>query len=140
DPLKLAARNMTPTDVANAIRSQNLDAPAGRIGQPPIRGGQAFEMPIDTLGRLTDPEQFGDIILKVDQGRVVPATTRATAQSRPPGSRLANPLTGLPPAIGGSAAPAMSAGDSTGNAGAQTNSAANNTGNTDTSGGAPANN
>ena len=58
---------MTAMDVANAIRSQNLDAPAGQIGQPPAPRGQPFQLPIDTLGRLTDPEQFGDIIVKVGQ-------------------------------------------------------------------------
>ncbi len=65
DPQKLAACSMTALDVANAIRSQNVDAPAGRVGQPPIESGQAFQYPLDTLGRLTDPEQFGEIIVKV---------------------------------------------------------------------------
>ncbi len=65
DPQELASRNMTAMDVANAIRAQNLDAPAGQIGQPPISRGQAFQLPVDTLGRLSDPEQFGEIIVKV---------------------------------------------------------------------------
>src|SRR5207302_595902 len=60
DPQKLASLNMSAIDVANAIRSQNLDAPAGQIGQPPTSRGQPFQLPIDTLGRLTDPEQCGD--------------------------------------------------------------------------------
>ena len=74
DPQKLAARNMTAIDVANAIRDQNLDAPAGQIGQPPAPEGQPFQLPIDTLGRLSTPEQFGDIIVKVG-----PATASSTA-------------------------------------------------------------
>ena len=65
DPQKLAARNMTAMDVANAIRQQNIDAPAGQIGQPPASWGQHFQLPIDTLGRLTNPEEFGDIVVKV---------------------------------------------------------------------------
>src|SRR5262245_32628723 len=65
DPQKLAAKSLTAIDVANAIRTQNIDAPAGRIGQPPIDSGQAFQLPLDTLGRLATPEQFGDIIVKV---------------------------------------------------------------------------
>src|SRR6266436_2814646 len=73
NPQKLASLNMTASDVANAIRSQNLDAPAGRIGQPPTSLSQPFQLPIDTLGRLTDPEQFGDIIVKV--GRTKPRST-----------------------------------------------------------------
>src|SRR2546428_6546179 len=69
DPQKRASMNMTASDVASAIRNQNLDAPAGRIGQPPTSPSQPFQLPIDTLGRLTDPEQFGDIIVKVSQSR-----------------------------------------------------------------------
>src|SRR5216683_2431084 len=75
DPQKLASLNMTALDVANAIRSQNLDAPAGQIGQPPTSRSQPFQLPIDTLGRLTDPEQFGDIIVKAAQSR--PIATRS---------------------------------------------------------------
>src|SRR5216683_2769656 len=75
DPQKLASLHMTASDVANAIRSQNLDAPAGQIGQPPAPRGQSFQLPIDTLGRLTDPEQFGNIIVKAAQSR--PIATRS---------------------------------------------------------------
>ncbi len=64
DPQKMAARNITATDVANAIRDQNADAAIGRIGQPPIGPDQLRELPLDTLGRLDQPEQFGDIIVK----------------------------------------------------------------------------
>jgi len=69
DAQKLASRGMTANDVANAIRSQNIEAAAGRLGQPPVGRGQAFELPIDTLGRLNQPEQFGNIIVKVGQSR-----------------------------------------------------------------------
>ena len=55
DPQKLASRSMTAMDVATAIRTQNLDAPAGQIGQLPAPRGQPFQLPVDTLGRLTDP-------------------------------------------------------------------------------------
>ncbi len=80
DPQKLAVRNMTALDVAKAIRSQNLDAPAGQVGKPPSGPGQAFQIPITTLGRLSDPEQFGDIIVKVGQTR----RPRPAAPVRPP--------------------------------------------------------
>jgi multidrug efflux pump len=91
DPQKLASLNMTAIDVANAIRSQNLDAPAGQIGQPPTPRGQPFQLPIDTLGRLTDPEQFGDIIVKVGQSRsTTPPSTSAIAPSQG-GSGLPTP-------------------------------------------------
>ena len=67
DPQKLASRNMTAVDVANAIRTQNIDAPAGQIGQLPAPQGQPFQLPVDTLGRLTDPEQFESIVVKAGQ-------------------------------------------------------------------------
>jgi multidrug efflux pump len=78
DPQKLAAREMTALDVADAIRSQNLDAPAGQLGQQPAPNGQTFQLPIDVLGRLTEPEDFADIIVKVNQ-----ATPPATATGSP---------------------------------------------------------
>ncbi len=65
DPQKLAVRGMTAMDVANAIREQNLDVPAGQIGQLPAPKGQPFQLAVDTLGRLSTPEQFGDIVVKV---------------------------------------------------------------------------
>ncbi len=65
DPQKMAARGITAVDVANAIRSENLDVPSGQIGQLPARQGQPFQLPIDALGRLTTPEEFGGIVVKV---------------------------------------------------------------------------
>ena len=76
DPQKMAAYGINAGDVAAAIRQQNLDLPAGRIGQAPMPGGQSLDVPIDTLGRLIEAEQFGDIIVKIDQG--VPASTVTT--------------------------------------------------------------
>src|SRR5215470_7979990 len=64
DPQELAARNMTAADVANAVRTQNLEAAPGQVGQAPMRRTQAFQFPIDTLGRLRDPAQFADIVVK----------------------------------------------------------------------------
>src|SRR5271166_547920 len=79
DPQKLAACNITSTDIANAISTQSIDAPAGQVGQPPASRVQSFQVPIDTLGRLNDPEQFGNIIVKVGQPRSgAPASQSAT--------------------------------------------------------------
>src|SRR2546421_10664581 len=66
-PQELAARNMTASDVANAVRAQNVEAAPGAVGQPPVGHGSAFQLPLHTLGRLNTPEQFGDIIIKVGQ-------------------------------------------------------------------------
>ena len=73
---------MNAGDVANAVLSQNLDAPAGQIGQPPAGGRQSLQLPIDTLGRLTQPEQFGDIIIKATQVSSLRPTS-VTAPSTP---------------------------------------------------------
>ena len=50
----MAAYGINAGDVAAAIRNQNLDVPAGRLGQPPVPAGQPWELPIDALGRLSD--------------------------------------------------------------------------------------
>jgi multidrug efflux pump len=97
DPQKLAARGMTPLDVAAAIRSQNVDAPAGVVGQPPARPGQTFELPIDTVGRLSTPEQFGDIIVKVGAAgarRTSTATGTANAGTSTTGPMMSQPSSG----------------------------------------------
>ncbi|MBI1825113.1 MAG: efflux RND transporter permease subunit [Planctomycetes bacterium] len=71
DPEKLASRGLTASDVTNALREQNVQVAAGRLGQPPAPAGQAFQLTINTLGRLMEPEQFADIIIKTgSQGQV----------------------------------------------------------------------
>ena len=64
DPDKLASREMTATDVLGSLREQNVQVAAGRIGQPPAPTGVNFQYPINAQGRLLEPEQFGDIIVK----------------------------------------------------------------------------
>ena len=68
DPDKLAALGLTAADVVTAIAQQNLQVAAGQIGQEPVPKGQQFQLTINTLGRLTDPEQFADIIVKAGSG------------------------------------------------------------------------
>jgi multidrug efflux pump subunit AcrB len=64
DPEKLAARNITATDVVKAIAAQNVKVAAGKIGEAPAPKGQQFQLTIETMGRLIEPDKFGDIILK----------------------------------------------------------------------------
>ena len=64
DPDELAARGLTAGDVLNAVREQNMQVAAGELGQPPQSTGQAFQFTVHTLGRLTEPSQFADIVLK----------------------------------------------------------------------------
>jgi multidrug efflux pump len=72
DPEKLSSRDMTAGDVVNALQEQNIQVASGQVGQQPVPTGQDYQMPLATLGRLTEPEQFADIILKTStDGRVV---------------------------------------------------------------------
>jgi multidrug efflux pump len=72
DPDRLAARNMTSTDVVRAIRDQNAQLATGMIGSPPTGEDQNFQITLSTLGRLKDVEQFENLIVKAgDDGRVV---------------------------------------------------------------------
>ncbi|HEY2857682.1 MAG TPA: efflux RND transporter permease subunit, partial [Terracidiphilus sp.] len=64
DPVRLAARNLTAADVVTALQEQNVEIPAGQLGQPPASTSQAFQIPVRVVGRLTDPAQFDNIILK----------------------------------------------------------------------------
>jgi hydrophobe/amphiphile efflux-1 (HAE1) family protein len=66
DVQRLVSLNLTPTDVVNAIQAQNVQAAVGRIGAPPIDKDQQIQMNVQTQGRLTTPEQFGDIVLRAN--------------------------------------------------------------------------
>jgi multidrug efflux pump subunit AcrB len=71
NPEQLAARSLTAADVARVIREQNMPVASGAIGQQPAPKGQEFQVTLSTLGRLTEPEQFGEIILKATpDGRI----------------------------------------------------------------------
>ena len=65
NPEKMASLGLTTDDVINALDNQNLQVAAGSIGQQPVPQGQQFQLIINTLGRLTDPLQFGDVVVKV---------------------------------------------------------------------------
>ena len=64
DPVRLAARGLTALDVVNALQEQNVEIPAGQLGQPPADSKQAYQIPVRVVGRLSDPAQFDSIILK----------------------------------------------------------------------------
>jgi len=74
DPEKLAARQMTASDVLRAISEQNVQVAAGRLGTPPVTSDARipFQLPINTQGRLQSEEEFENIILKAgDKGQLV---------------------------------------------------------------------
>lgn len=64
DPDKMAKLGITATDINSAIQAQNRQNPAGAIGQPPVPNGTDFQYPVNASGRLLDPQQFGDIIVR----------------------------------------------------------------------------
>jgi len=64
DPNRLAARGLTALDVTNALAEQNVEVAAGQLGQPPSDAKQNFQMVVRVVGRLTDPRQFENLILK----------------------------------------------------------------------------
>ncbi len=64
DPDKVAARNLTASDIIGAIREQNIQVAAGAVGQQPVSSPVALELQINAKGRLTTEEEFGRIIVK----------------------------------------------------------------------------
>jgi hydrophobe/amphiphile efflux-1 (HAE1) family protein len=71
DPDKVAAHNLSAIEVLAALRAQNVQVSAGILNQPPVPSHEAYQLNVQTLGRLSTPEQFAEIVLKSDaQGRV----------------------------------------------------------------------
>jgi len=66
DPEKLKAYGLTVSNVQNAIQDQNTQVAAGQLGGPPVSSDQIFQFTVNALGRLSDVEQFEDIIVKSD--------------------------------------------------------------------------
>jgi HAE1 family hydrophobic/amphiphilic exporter-1 len=73
DPDRATTLNLTVDEVVAAVRNQNAQVAAGAVGQPPFnQGGTAFQLNLQTQGRLTTPDEFGDIIVKrLSEGRVI---------------------------------------------------------------------
>jgi hydrophobe/amphiphile efflux-1 (HAE1) family protein len=71
DPDKVAAHNLNASEVLAALQAQNVQVSAGVLNQPPVASKQAYQLNVQTLGRLSTPEQFASIVLKSDgEGRV----------------------------------------------------------------------
>ncbi|MBS0262662.1 MAG: efflux RND transporter permease subunit [Planctomycetes bacterium] len=72
DPERMSVRGLSATDVVSAIEQQNAQVAAGQIGQPPAPKGQVFQYTMSTLGRLTEDEQFDEMILRTGgDGRII---------------------------------------------------------------------
>ena len=71
DPAKVQSRGLTASDIVTALRGANVQVAAGAINQPPATSPGGFQVAVQTLGRLSSPEQFSDIIVATDKdGRV----------------------------------------------------------------------
>jgi HAE1 family hydrophobic/amphiphilic exporter-1 len=64
NPDLLQARGLTPADVVNAIQQQSQEVTAGQVGAPPAPKGQVFQYTLDLKGRLDDPTEFDNIVVK----------------------------------------------------------------------------
>src|SRR5258708_775862 len=64
NPDKMAKLGLTATDVNNAVQEQNRQNPAGALGQAPAPTGTDIQYPVNATGRLLDPQQFGDIVVR----------------------------------------------------------------------------
>ena len=71
DPVKMAARGLTAGDVVTALQQQNVEIPAGAIGQPPVDSKQQYQIAVKVIGRLTTPEQFDNIVVKNSPNGIV---------------------------------------------------------------------
>jgi HAE1 family hydrophobic/amphiphilic exporter-1 len=67
DPVLLASRALTATDVVAALREQNVEVAAGQVGEPPAPAGQSFQISVRAVGRLTEPAEFGNVIVKAQK-------------------------------------------------------------------------
>ena len=71
DPDKLAAYQLTTTDIVSALQEQNIQVAGGALGAPPSPAGNAFQLIVQTQGRFNDVRQFRDVIVKSADGRLV---------------------------------------------------------------------
>jgi HAE1 family hydrophobic/amphiphilic exporter-1 len=67
DPAQLNMRNLTPSDISTAISRQNVMLAAGQLGAPPVPNGQDFQLTLNVTSSMDTPEQFGQILVKVDE-------------------------------------------------------------------------
>jgi HAE1 family hydrophobic/amphiphilic exporter-1 len=66
DPVRMAGRALTAPDVVNALSEQNVEVAAGQVGQEPSIPGQQYQVSVRAVGRLSEPSEFGNIILKTN--------------------------------------------------------------------------
>ena len=85
DPDRLQSLGMTANDVTAALQAQNIQVASGILNQPPVDKPGAFQISVQTLGRLADPEQFGNIVIKQTPTAVVRVKDIGTRRAVRPG-------------------------------------------------------
>ncbi len=68
DPTKLASRGLTPADVLNALREQNVQVAAGALGDAPASANQAFTLSVRAMGRLSEASEFANVVVSAGKG------------------------------------------------------------------------
>jgi hydrophobe/amphiphile efflux-1 (HAE1) family protein len=71
DPQRMQTLNITATDVVRALQAQNVQVASGVLNAPPVDDPRAFQIAVQTQGRLSDPAEFGNIVIKQEQSAVV---------------------------------------------------------------------
>src|SRR5256714_6161196 len=80
DPSRLQSLNLTASDVTQALAAQNIQVASGVLNQPPVPQQLAFQVAVRTLGRLSDPDEFGNIVVKQTPSAVVKLRDIARAE------------------------------------------------------------
>src|SRR4051812_35196243 len=80
DPARLQSLGLTASDVVTAMQAQNVQVASGVLDQPPVSNPGAFQVAVQTLGRLSDPAEFGDIVVKKTDTAVVRVRDVATVE------------------------------------------------------------
>jgi hydrophobe/amphiphile efflux-1 (HAE1) family protein len=100
DPARAAALDLTAGEIVDALRKQNVQVAAGKLGQAPTGPDDAFQVNVRTLGRLTRPEEFGDIVIRTDaDGRQVQVKDVARVELGTDNYAAVTYLNGKPTAI-----------------------------------------
>ena len=81
DPDRLQSLGLTASDVVTALQGQNVQVASGVLNQPPVDQPGAFQISVQTLGRLADPEEFGNIVVKQTANAVVRLKDVATGRT-----------------------------------------------------------
>lgn len=90
DPMKLAAYNLTPLDVRNALLNENVELPSGRIE------GQLTELTVRTMGRMTSVDEFNALIVKQTNGSTIRLRDIGYAEIGPQNERTILKRDGIP--------------------------------------------